>query len=151
VANATISGSTVTITPSGAGACVLTVADSSGLTTNDRDHRQRGAAPSSPSRRTRSRFASPSAPAQTATISGGTPPYAATGCASIAGASISARRLTVTPQAVGSCTLTIADSRVAYANAVGHGQRPGHRGRGRQRDVPSKHRRGKAGIKPRRS
>jgi hypothetical protein len=88
---------------------VLTVADSSGLTTNVLITVNGPAAvitlsPSSLA------FAGPSAAAQSATISGGTAPYGASGCAGIATATVSGSSVSVKPAAVGSCTLTIADS-----------------------------------------
>jgi FtsP/CotA-like multicopper oxidase with cupredoxin domain len=109
VANASISAATVTITPVAAGSCVITVADSSGLTTNILVTVNGAAAvitlsPSSLA------FAGPTAAAQSSTISGGTAPYSASGCSGIATASVSGSSVSVKPAAVGSCTLTIADS-----------------------------------------
>ena len=109
VATATVSGTVVTIVPAGAGACVLTVADSTGLTTNISITVNGAAAAISVVPNTLG-FAAPNASAQTATISGGTPPYSGAGCTGVATGSISGTILTVTPTAVGSCTLTISDT-----------------------------------------
>ena len=55
-------------------------------------------------------FASPTAAAQTVTASGGTAPYSVSGCAGVAGASVTNATVTVTPVGGGGCSLTIADS-----------------------------------------
>jgi FtsP/CotA-like multicopper oxidase with cupredoxin domain len=109
VVNASVSGATITLTPVAPGQCVLTAADSSGLTTNisiavTAPPPALGVSPSSVA------FSSPGAASQNATISGGTPPYTVSGCTNIAAGSISSATLTVVPEGVGSCSLAIKDS-----------------------------------------
>ncbi len=109
VATATVSGSVVTIKPSGAGSCVLTIADSTSLTTTVVVNVAAPAAPISVTPNALS-YTSPTAATQTATITGGTPSYGVAGCSGIASAAVSGSTVSVVPQAVGSCTLTITDS-----------------------------------------
>jgi FtsP/CotA-like multicopper oxidase with cupredoxin domain len=111
VANGTISGSTVNISPTGAGSCVFTISDANGLTTSVSVSVAAPPATFSASPNSLS-FSSPSAASQTSTISGGTPPYSVTGCSGIANAAINTGEtgVSVAPVAAGSCTLTIADS-----------------------------------------
>jgi FtsP/CotA-like multicopper oxidase with cupredoxin domain len=109
VATASVSGSTVTIKPAAAGSCILTVADTSGLTANVSVTVTAAAAAITVAPNSLA-YASPTAAAQTAAISGGKPPYAVQGCTSVATASISGSTLTVTPSAAGSCTLAVTDS-----------------------------------------
>lgn len=109
VANATVNGSSISVAPAGAGQCVLTIADASGLSATVAVTVQGAASPISLSPNSLA-FSSPTAVAQSATISGGTPPYGASGCAGFASGTISGATLTVTPSAAGACTLTVSDS-----------------------------------------
>jgi FtsP/CotA-like multicopper oxidase with cupredoxin domain len=109
VCSASVSGSTVTVKPSAAGASVLTVSDSTGLTATIAITVNGAVSPLSLAPNSLS-FAGTGVPAQTAAISGGTPPYIATGCNGVASSTISGGTMTVTPVAVGSCTYTITDA-----------------------------------------
>jgi FtsP/CotA-like multicopper oxidase with cupredoxin domain len=107
VANGTISGSTLTVSPAGAGSCTLTIEDSTGLITSIQVTVAQPAtivlAPSSLG------FANPAAAPASVGISGGTPPYGASGCSGTASTSISGATLTVTPISAGTCTVNVAD------------------------------------------
>ena len=108
VANGSIAGSTLTISPAGGGSCTMIVEDSTGLTATVSVTVQAPAAISlSP---TTVGFANPAATPAAVTISGGLAPFAASGCSGVASASISGSTLTVSPVAAGSCTLGITDS-----------------------------------------
>jgi len=109
VANASVSGSIVTVTPVAGGSCVLIVADASGLTVPVAVSVQ---APPPPIVLTPSSlgFSSPLAPAQQTSIVGGVPPYAVAGCQGVATASVDAASLTVVPVAAGTCSLTVTDA-----------------------------------------
>ncbi len=109
VANASVTGAAVTVTPAGSGSCVLTVADASGLTASLAISVMGTASAISVAPNSLA-FASTGAAPQTATLAGGTPPYAVTGCQNITADSISGSTLSVAPQTVGSCSLTVADS-----------------------------------------
>lgn len=109
VANAAVTGSKVTVTPTGAGGCVLVVADASGLTANVSITVKGKASPITVSPNALA-FTSPSAPSANASIAGGTKPYGVTGCATVATASIADATLSVRPKAVGTCTLTVTDA-----------------------------------------
>jgi FtsP/CotA-like multicopper oxidase with cupredoxin domain len=109
VANASVSGSSVTISPVAAGGCVLTVSDSSGLTATV-SVLVAAAAPAMTLAPTSVSFTTPTSPPQAVTISGGTPGYTAVGCSGVASGAISGATLTVTPRAVGSCSMTVTDS-----------------------------------------
>jgi FtsP/CotA-like multicopper oxidase with cupredoxin domain len=109
VANASVTGATVTIAPAGAGGCTLIVADASGLTASVAID-VTGVAPRISIAPNSFAFAATTAAAQTATVAGGTPPYAATGCTNVAAASFTGGTLTVAPVGVGSCTLTVTDA-----------------------------------------
>jgi hypothetical protein len=98
-------------TLAGAGACVLTIADASvpSLTATVAITVSGGPAvvtlaPTSVS------FTSPAAAAQQVAISGGTAPYALTGCTGVAAGSIAQQVLTVAPQATGTCAFTLSDA-----------------------------------------
>lgn len=109
VANASVSGNVMSVTPTGAGNCVVTVADASGLSasvavTVAAAPSPLAVAPSSLG------FTSTSAPAQAATVTGGTPPYTISGCQNIAAASVSNGTLAISPVAPGTCAFSIADS-----------------------------------------
>jgi FtsP/CotA-like multicopper oxidase with cupredoxin domain len=111
VAAGLISGSTVTVAPSGQGSCFFTISDANGLPVTVAV--TVGAGPSAltvtPNQLS---FTAPTVPSQNASISGGTPPYAVAGCSGIARGAINAfdNGVVVTPAAAGSCTLTISDS-----------------------------------------
>jgi FtsP/CotA-like multicopper oxidase with cupredoxin domain len=111
VAVATVSGAKVTVAPAGAGSCIFTISDASGLTASLAV--SVGATPGvidvTPNALS---FATPSSPAQSATLAGGKPPYSVTGCTGVARAAINSNEngLGVTPLAAGSCSLAIADS-----------------------------------------
>ena len=111
IATGTISGSTITISPGSAGSCAFTVADATGLSVTISVNVAAAAATMTVSPNTLS-FATSSTPSQNATVAGGTPPYAVSGCTGTATAAINATQngVTVAPLAPGSCTLTIADS-----------------------------------------
>jgi FtsP/CotA-like multicopper oxidase with cupredoxin domain len=109
VANASVSGSTVTISPVGAGSCVLTVSDSSGLTATI-SVSVAAAAPKITLAPTSVSFTTPTSPAQPVTISGGTPGYTVAGCSGVATGTVSGSTLTVTPVAAGSCSMTVTDA-----------------------------------------
>lgn len=109
VANASVSGSTVTISPVAAGACVLTVSDSSGLTATI-SVSVAAPPPAITLAPTSVSFTTPTSPSQPVTISGGTPGYTVAGCSGVATGAISGTTLTVSPHAVGSCSMTVTDS-----------------------------------------
>jgi FtsP/CotA-like multicopper oxidase with cupredoxin domain len=111
VASAAISGSTVSVSPTAPGSCLLSVSDSSGLVVNVPIYVPSPVSPISLAPNAVS-FAGASAAAQTITVSGGTPPYSGTGCAGVASAAINSAetQLTITPAAIGSCSLSISDS-----------------------------------------
>jgi len=109
VVNAAVSGAQIVIAPVGAGQCVLTVADSSGLTANITITVAAAAAAMTVSPNSLA-FSAPGSAGQSATISGGTPPYSITGCTNVAAGSIASAILTVVPEGVGSCTLVVSDS-----------------------------------------
>lgn len=109
VANASVSGASISVMPAGAGSCVLTISDASGLSVTVAVTVQGIVSPISLTPNVLA-FTAPTAPAQLATISGGTPPYGGSGCQNVASASISGSTLSVAPLGLGSCTLTIADS-----------------------------------------
>jgi FtsP/CotA-like multicopper oxidase with cupredoxin domain len=109
VAAATVSGSSVSIKPTAAGSCILTVADSSGLTASISVSVTAAAAAITVTPNSLA-YSSPTAASQSAAISGGTPPYAVQGCTNVATASISGSTLTVAPASAGSCTLAVTDS-----------------------------------------
>ena len=108
VANGSISGTTLTVSPAGAGSCTLTVEDSTGLVTSIQVTVQQAAtitlAPPSLG------FSSPGAAATNVTISGGTAPYAASGCSGVASSAISGSTLTVTPLSAGTCSISVTDA-----------------------------------------
>ena len=110
-ANGTIAGSKISISPVAAGSCVFTISDAHGLTAPLSITVAAAAAKMTVSPNSLS-FTSVSAAAQSASVSGGTPPYSTTGCAGVASAAINAAQngVTVAPVAAGFCTLTIADS-----------------------------------------
>jgi FtsP/CotA-like multicopper oxidase with cupredoxin domain len=111
VANGTITGATVQITPTGAGSCIFTVSDASGLSATISV--SVGSAPVVVSVTPAAlSFASAAAPAQNASIAGGTPPYSVTGCTGIANAAINTTEngVSVAPVAPGTCALTVTDS-----------------------------------------
>lgn len=112
VADAAVSGATVSIVPAAAGSCVLTVADGSSpsITASLAVTVSGGPAvvtltPAAVS------FTSPAAAAQTVTIAGGTLPYTVAGCAGIATATIAKATLTVAPHATGTCSLVVSDAK----------------------------------------
>ena len=109
VANASVSGASVSVTPAGAGSCVLTIADSSGLSVNVAITVQGVVSPISLTPNLIA-FSTPTSPVQTSAIAGGTAPYGVSGCQNVANAAVSGTTLSVGPVAVGSCTLTVADS-----------------------------------------
>ena len=109
VANATVTGSMIAISPVGVGSCVLTVADSSGLIGSIGVSVQ-GAAPVLSATPNSVSFAGTGAASQIVTLSGGTAPYTATGCTGTAVATISGAAVAIAPVAVGSCTLTFTDA-----------------------------------------
>ncbi len=109
VANAALNGSTISIAPVAAGACLVSVADSSGLIGSVAVSVQAAppvvtVSPYSVS------FAGLSAASQNVTLAGGTLPYTASGCSGTAATLISGATLAVAPSAVGSCTLTLTDA-----------------------------------------
>jgi suppressor of ftsI len=110
VATASVSGSVVTLKPSGSGACVLVVADTSGLTANVAVTVAAAASLVTVSPKSLA-FSTPTSASQNATISGGKPPYAvSSACGSIASASVGNATLTVVPHAAGSCALVVSDA-----------------------------------------
>jgi len=124
VANASISGTTVSVTPSGVGSCQLTVSDSTGLTAPINVTVQ-GAAPTVVASPSSVSFARPTAPAQSVAISGGTAPYTATSCQNIVTSTANGSTLTLKPSGAGTCTVTVSDANnatatvsVAVANAT---------------------------------
>jgi suppressor of ftsI len=108
VANGTISGSTLTISPVGGGSCTLTIEDSTGLVASVSVTVNVPAtivlSPTSVG------FANPAATPAAIAISGGLAPYGATGCSGVATSAISGSTLTVTPTGSGSCTLGVTDA-----------------------------------------
>ncbi len=116
IANGTIAGATAEVTPAGEGSCYFTIADSSGITASVSITVGAGAAGITVSPNSLS-FVSRSAPAQSATLSGGKPPYTASGCAGIASAAINStdNGVNVAPAGAGSCTITISDAKADRA------------------------------------
>jgi suppressor of ftsI len=110
VANASISGTTVSVAPAGAGDCLLTIEDATGLTASISIAVTAVKSPVTLST-TSASFSSTAAAAQKVGISGGALPYTATGCAGTAAATISGSTLTVSPKAVGTCTLVVSDAK----------------------------------------
>jgi FtsP/CotA-like multicopper oxidase with cupredoxin domain len=111
VAFASVKGSTISVSPFGAGSCVLTVADASNpsLTTTiaiavTAPPPVIALAPTSTS------FAGVTAPAQSVAIVGGFAPFTITGCASIVAATVIGSMLNVAPAAVGTCSLQLTDA-----------------------------------------
>lgn len=111
VANAAVGNANVSILAAGAGACVLTIADSSNpsLTATIAVQVNSGAAvislaPTSVS------FTAPTSAAQSVTISGGAAPYTVAGCTNIATGTVTNGLLSVSPSNVGTCSLTITDA-----------------------------------------
>jgi hypothetical protein len=109
VVGATVNGSSITLKPVAAGSCLLTIADSSGLIVSVPITVNSPASPIVVSPSSLS-FTSPSAASENASLSGGTPPYTASGCSGIAASAVSGPTLTVAPLAPGSCSLTVSDS-----------------------------------------
>jgi FtsP/CotA-like multicopper oxidase with cupredoxin domain len=111
VARASVSGGTVTLSPTAGGSCLLTIADASTPTLTGSVLVNVTAAPAaikvSP---TSVAFVSRYSNAQNVTISGGTAPYSASGCQGVATTSVGGQTLTVTPAGVGTCTLAIVDA-----------------------------------------
>jgi FtsP/CotA-like multicopper oxidase with cupredoxin domain len=110
-ATATITGANISVTPVAAGSCVVTISDTTDETATLSVSVTAAAAAITISPTALS-FTSPTAAAQNATISGGTPPFSAAGCAGIAESFVNATEngISVAPVATGSCTLTISDS-----------------------------------------
>ncbi len=111
VANASVTGTTVSLSPAGAGSCILTISDSSSpsisgtlsITVN-------GNAAVVTLNPTSLSFTSATAAAMTAAIAGGTAPYTVAGCANVATGSASGTTVSVSPLAAGTCTLTVSDA-----------------------------------------
>ena len=110
VADATISGTAVNVTPAGAGECLLTIEDATGLTASVSIAVTAVKSPVNLSNSSVS-FSSASAAAQVVAISGGALPYAAAGCAGTASPGISGATLSVSPKAVGTCTIVVSDAK----------------------------------------
>jgi FtsP/CotA-like multicopper oxidase with cupredoxin domain len=110
VANAGVGGTTVTVSPSGQGSCVLTLSDSAGMSASISVTVTAPASPVKISPNSLSFVAANSA-AQSATITGGTAPYTVSGCSGLANGAVNAGEngVVVTPLAAGSCSLTITD------------------------------------------
>ena len=117
VVSATVNGSAIALAPTAAGSCLLTIADvsSPSLTTTVSINVAAGAPTMSLSPNSIS-FANPTAPPLNVTIVGGKPPYALGGCDNIAGGSVAARTLSVTPKAAGVCSLVVTDANNAAAS-----------------------------------
>ena len=110
VANATVNGSAIALAPVAAGSCLLTIADASSPSlTATVDVTVTAGAPTMTLSPNAVSFADPTASPLNVTIVGGTAPFALGGCAGIAGASITARTLSVTPQSAGACSLVVSD------------------------------------------
>jgi len=109
VADASADKAVVTVKPVGAGGCMLVVADRPGLTANVAVTviGQASAISVSPASLA---FTAPSAASENATIAGGKTPYSVIGCSNVALATIVGSTLTVRPQNVGSCSLTVSDA-----------------------------------------
>ncbi len=111
VARASVSGGTISIAPIGSGSCLLTVSDAStpalgaSISVN-----VAAAGPVVTVSPTSLAFASQYASSQNATLSGGTAPYAASGCQGIATATVSGPTVTVVPKSPGTCSLAIVDA-----------------------------------------
>ncbi len=109
VATASISGSTITLKPAGSGACVLIVADASGLTASVAVTVNAAASPVRVSPSSLS-FSATNA-SENASISGGKQPYSVNaGCGTIASATVATATLTVVARTVGACSLVVADA-----------------------------------------
>ncbi len=111
VATGTLIGGLLEVTPIAQGSCFFTVTDSAGLTAAVAVTVGAGASAVHVSPNTVS-FTSASAPAQSASVSGGVPPYSVSGCGGVAQSAINGtdNGVNVSPLATGSCSLTIADS-----------------------------------------
>jgi FtsP/CotA-like multicopper oxidase with cupredoxin domain len=111
VANASVSGGTVTLSPVASGSCVLEIADSSNPVLSGAVSVNVAAPPAAITVSPKSvAFTSQYASAQNVTLAGGTAPYTASGCTGIASPSVSGQNLSVTPTGVGTCTISIVDS-----------------------------------------
>jgi FtsP/CotA-like multicopper oxidase with cupredoxin domain len=111
VANASLNGGALTLTPAAAGSCLLTVSDSTSpsITTNltvtvNAPPSTVALAPNVVS------FTSTTAAAANVTISGGTAPYLLAGCTGIALGTVTGVDLQVTPQAAGACSFVVTDA-----------------------------------------
>jgi FtsP/CotA-like multicopper oxidase with cupredoxin domain/3-polyprenyl-4-hydroxybenzoate decarboxylase len=111
VASAAVSGTAVSIAPTAAGSCVLIVADSSNPSLTATVAVQVNAGPAVVALAPKSvSFTGPTAAAQTVAIAGGTAPYTAAGCKNVAAETVSGAVLTVSPLAVGTCSLVVTDA-----------------------------------------
>jgi len=111
VVNASVSGGSIALSPVGSGGCLVTVSDRSNpalvasIVVNVAAN-----APLVKVSPGSLAFATQYASPQNATLSGGTAPYVASGCQGIASATVNATTLTVTPQAAGTCSVSIIDA-----------------------------------------
>ncbi len=111
VANASVSGGSLTVTPISSGSCVLIVSDSSNpsITSNITVTVESPpvvivVAPNVVS------FTSATASAQNVTITGGSQPYSLSGCIGIALGTITGQNAQVVPQSAGACSFVITDA-----------------------------------------
>ena len=111
VSNASVGGNAISLSPVGAGACILTVTDSSTPSISGTLSVNVAAAAAvmalSPSSLS---FTAPTAPALTTAVGGGVAPYTVAGCANVATGTVGGSTVSVSPIAVGTCTLTVADA-----------------------------------------
>ncbi len=111
VAFAAVSGSTITVQPFGAGACVLTIADASNPSLTAAVTVNVAAPPAVVTLGSTSvSFSAPTASAQALPIVGGTAPYTVSGCTNVAAGAVTGQSLTITPLGVGICSLVVADA-----------------------------------------
>jgi FtsP/CotA-like multicopper oxidase with cupredoxin domain len=111
VAEAALSGSSITIAPVAAGACVLTVSDSSSPSITATVSISVAATASSMTLSQKSvGFSAPGSAAAAITINGGTAPYTASGCTNIVNTTVTGALLSVAPVGVGTCTLAVTDA-----------------------------------------
>jgi hypothetical protein len=111
VATAAVNGNSISIVPTGAGACILTVADSSNPSITSTLSIQVAAPPPALTLSQSSvSFSAPGVYGAIIGINGGTAPYTPSGCTTIVSDAIVNGQLVVAPQAVGTCTLTLTDA-----------------------------------------
>ena len=118
VVTASVNATTITLKPSGSGACVLIIADTSGLTASIAVSVKAATSPVSVAPSALSFTSAPGS--ENASIAGGRAPYSVNaGCGTIASASVAGATLTVVARTAGSCELVVSDaSKNAFSVSV---------------------------------